>query len=153
GWVDKDYLKISKLLKSKGVATVVVSDTQWKNTFKQRIGSWVYSWYIRSCFTKMMVAGPYQFEYARRLGFSKKNILFSNLSADTTVYGTQEVNLEFEKKILYVGNLEKVKGTHLLLSAWSKIIFKNGWVLEIVGKGTYYNSIESTDVIFKGFLN
>ncbi|MCM4167388.1 D-inositol-3-phosphate glycosyltransferase [Arenibacter antarcticus] len=153
GWVDKDYLKISKFLKGKGVATVVVSDTQWKNTLKQTVGAFLYGWYIRSCFTKMMVAGPYQFEYARKLGFSKKDILFSNLSADTSVYGNLEIKTTFEKTILYVGNLEKTKGTHFLLDAWSSISNKKEWKLELIGNGSLFESKISDDIHYLGYLN
>lgn len=152
GWVDKDYLKVSKFLKSEGVSTVVVSDTQWKNTLKQTIGALVYGRYIRSCFTKMMVAGPYQFEYARKLGFSKKDIHFSNLSADSSIYNAQEINKTFERKILYVGNLEKVKGVHLLLDAWSLISEKRDWSLELIGKGSLLNYKIASDIFYRGFL-
>lgn len=153
GWVDKDYLKVSKKLKKLGAASVVVSDTQWKNTIKQTLGAILYGRYIRSCFSKMMVAGPYQFEYARRLGFSKKNILFSNLSANTKIYSRSEPSLKFEKKLIYVGNLEKVKGTHLLLQSWSSINNKKGWSLELIGKGTYFQKLNSSDVQFRGYLD
>lgn len=153
GWVDKDYLRVSKIFKNKGIVTVVVSDTQWKNTFRQTLGTMVYGSHIRSCFSKMMVAGPYQFEYARKLGFSKKDILFSNLSANTKIYNNNELKVAFEKKIIYVGNLEKVKGTHLLLEAWSSLKDKKEWKLELIGTGTLFKSVDLPDVIYRGYLN
>lgn len=152
GWVNKDYLKVSKYLKSKGVVSVVVSDTQWKNTLRQTIGSIFYGWYIRSCFTKMMVAGPYQFEYARKLGFSKRDILFSNLSANTYVYNIKEVIKPFEKKILFVGRLDPVKGVDILLNSWSKITNKMGWELILVGNGKLFDDSSKSDVKYKGYI-
>lgn len=153
GWVDKEYLKISKYLKAKGIASVVVSDTQWKNTLRQTLGSLLYGWYIRSCFTKMMVAGPYQFEYARKLGFSKKDILFNNLSADTSIYKKPKVENKNQKTLLFVGRLEKVKGVDLLLEAWSSVTDKKGWKLVLVGQGSFFNSKQMDNVIFRGFIS
>jgi len=153
GWVDKDYLKVSKIFKKSGIATVVVSDTQWKNTIRQTLGAFLYGRYIRSCFDKMMVAGPYQFEYARKIGFSKKNILFSNLSANTKLYEGEINSKKFEKKIVYVGNLEKIKGTHLLLDAWSSLQEKKSWKLELIGRGSYFRETVSSDILYRGFLD
>lgn len=153
GWIDKDYLKISKTLKKKGVVSVVVSDTQWKNSFRQTLGALVYGKYIISCFNKMMVAGPYQYEYARKIGFTKKNILFSNLSANTNIFDGDLINQNFEKKFVYVGNLEKIKGTHLLLEAWNLLQEKKSWKLELIGNGSYYKKSVSSDIIYRGFLS
>ena len=153
GWVDKDYLKVSKTLKKSEVVSVVVSDTQWKNTIKQTLGTILYGRYIRSCFSKMMVAGPYQFEYARRLRFSKNDILFSNLSANTKIYSKDEPNLKFEKKIVFVGRLEKIKGIDILFDAWDKVLDKKNWKLELIGQGKYYKIIVRPDIVFKGYLS
>lgn len=152
GWSNKNYVRLSRLLKKSGVKIVVVSDTQWKNSLRQTVGAILFGQFIKNSFSKIMVAGPYQYEYARKLGFKKKDIIFNNLSADTNVYNTLIVNEEYEKNFLYVGNLEKVKGTDLLLNAWTNIKDKKGWKLIIVGMGSYYNYVSDRDVIFKGYL-
>jgi glycosyltransferase involved in cell wall biosynthesis len=152
GWSNKHYVRLSRYLKKRGIQIVVVSDTQWKKNIRQTIGAVLFGRYIKNSFSKIMVAGPYQYEYARKLGFNKKDILFNNLSADTNVYNTLFVNEEYEKIILYVGNLEKVKGTDLLLKAWSSITDKRGWKLVLIGNGSFYNYISDSDIIFKGYL-
>ncbi|WP_352421868.1 glycosyltransferase family 4 protein [Proteiniphilum sp.] len=152
GWMDKEYLRISRGLKKRKNIVVAVSDTQWKNNFKQTLGAFLIGRYIKNSFSKIMVAGPYQFEYARRIGFSKKDILFNNLSADTNVYDTIKIDNDYSKTILYVGNLEEVKGTHILLEAWSSLKEKNGWKLELIGQGKFFNYTIAPDIVYRGYL-
>lgn len=136
GWMDKDYLTVSKILKKKNIKTVVCSDTQWKNELKQTIGTLIYNYKIRNAFTHIMVAGPYQFEYARRLRFKKNQILFGNLSANSFIYNCdiKKINNKIEKNILFVGLLDNNK-IGLLLDVWSDLNDKMGWKLRLVGNG------------------
>ena len=153
GWTDKGYLKVAKYLKNIDVKTVVCSDTQWKNELKQIIGAFLFNWKIRSVFTHIMVAGPYQFEYARKLNFNKKQIIFGNLSANSFVYTCtpEELESEINKNILFVGLLDNNK-IGLLLKAWSQIINKKGWKLNLVGNGPLYKEESSDDsILYLGY--
>jgi glycosyltransferase involved in cell wall biosynthesis len=145
GWVDKEYLKVAKYLKNIDVKTVVCSDTQWKNEIKQTIGAFLYNCKIRSAFTHIMVAGPYQFEYARKLNFDKRQIIFGNLSANSDVFNTtiEELNKEINRRILFVGLLDKNK-IGMLLEVWYELDDKNGWNLDLIGNGPLKKD-ESTD--------
>lgn len=153
GWMDKEYLRISRSLKKRKCIVVAVSDTHWKNNFRQTLGTLLFGRYVKNSFSKIMIAGPYQFEYARKIGFSKKNILFNNLSADTNVYDTVRMESGYSKTILYVGRLEEVKGTNILLNAWTTIRNKNGWKLELIGQGRYVDHTIAPDIIYRGYLN
>lgn len=138
GWSDISYVLASRKLKRLGFPVVVVSDTQWRNELKQTIGAFLFGKFIRKSFTKIMVAGPYQFEYARKLGFEKNKIIFNNLSADTEVFNSLSdiKDSYFSKTFLYVGRIdEKRKGVVLMLEAWNSISYKNGWDLKIIGNG------------------
>lgn len=151
GWVDKGYLNVSHLLKKKGKVVVVVSDTQWRNSLKQTLGTYLFGWYIRRCFTNIMVAGPYQYEYARKLGFKKTQIAFHNLSADTNTYTPDAINFRGNKTMLYVGRLEEKKGVDLLLEVWSSIKDKNGWKLTLIGNGSLLNYIQDESIVYLGY--
>jgi glycosyltransferase involved in cell wall biosynthesis len=155
GWMDKDYLRISRLIKSRKVPVIACSDTQWRKELKQTIGAFLFGRHLRNTFTHIMVAGPYQFEYARKLGFTKERILFNNLSADTNTFFQESTAnvLEYEKTILYVGRLSPEKGIYLLLDAWKSIIDKKGWTLKLIGNGALpvENPLENS-IEYLGFL-
>lgn len=153
GWKDYTYLKVSKHFKKKNIKTVVCSDTQWKNTLKQTVGSILFNYKIRQSFSHMMVAGPYQYEYARKLKFRKNQIIFENLSADCSVYDNEINKLKIEKgkSILFVGRLDSNK-ISCLIAAWKLIKNKNGWQLNFVGNGNLKDTLNNDpSVSFHGF--
>jgi len=103
---------------------------QWFNVifrkFRQR------KWY-----THMMISGLRQYEYARKLGFKKSEILWPLTTADTSFFETLEISKgRFKAKdFLYVGRFRKMKGIDFLLQAWSQIDHENGETLHLVGSG------------------
>ena len=87
GWMDKDYVKISRSFRhNSDIVSVVCSDTRWKSNIKQTIGAILFGKLINKSFDYIMVPGPYQYEYARKLGFQKQRILFNNLSANSSSF-------------------------------------------------------------------
>ncbi len=140
GWMDKDYIKVCKKLKRRGVTIVAGSDTQWKGNIKQTIGSIYFRLFLKKNFHKIWVAGPYQYEYARKLGFKKREIIFNCLSADTEMFSQcfheKSSNLIYPRKFLFLGRFEEIKGIQLLLEAWANIKDKKGWSLTFIGNGS-----------------
>lgn len=153
GWMDWDYVKVCKYLKrNKNTTTVVCSDTQWKKTLRQTLGVLIYGRFIRASFSHMMVAGPYQFEYARKLGFKKKQILFNNLSANSKQFSLN-TSVKFEKTFLYVGRMSQEKGISILIDSWKSIKNKKGWKLHLVGSGDLRdNYSNSNDLQFSDYV-
>ena len=88
GWMDKDYLKVCTELKSMGIPIVAGCDTQWKGSFRQIVASFLFRLTYKRSLSYIWVAGPYQFEYARKLGFNKSEIIFNCLSADNNLFET-----------------------------------------------------------------
>src|SRR5687768_17129192 len=76
GWRDKDYLKLCKYVKQqkKGL-TIGLIDNQWMGTGKQWLLTTVGSSYLRKVYSKLWVPGIFQYEYARRLGFRRFDIM------------------------------------------------------------------------------
>jgi glycosyltransferase involved in cell wall biosynthesis len=139
GWMDKRYLNVTKILKKRNIPIVVGFDDMWKGNWRQKLGAIIFPWYYRKFFTYAWVAGPEQYEFARRLGFQKKYIIFDLLSANTDVFNREFVidEVDIKKSFLYVGNFRKVKGTDVLKEAYVlyKEIYKGDWELICVGNG------------------
>jgi glycosyltransferase involved in cell wall biosynthesis len=131
-------------MKKKGIIIVAGSDTQWTGG-KQWLNVLLSRFRHRQWFSHIWIAGTYQYEYAKKLGFKNKNIIFYHYTAD--VYLFQNVSIEnkkehYPKTFLYIGRFHPVKGLKILQKAWSNIADKKGWTLTLVGSGKidFYDS-------------
>ncbi|WP_265427137.1 glycosyltransferase family 4 protein [Chryseobacterium sp. YIM B08800] len=153
GWMDKGYLRICKILKLRGIPIVAGSDTQVKKTLKQKLGVIYFKLFLKKYFSYIWVAGPYQYEYARKLGFTKNEIIFNCLSADITLFSLQSPKKIVPKKFIFVGRLEQIKGVEILLDAWKAISDKKDSTLTFVGNGSLKNTILSHNIEVIDFLS
>lgn len=159
GWQDRSYLSVVKLLRRKGVPIVTGFDDQWKGNVKQYIASLIFPLLLKRYFSHAWVAGPYQYEYARKLGFKKNNIVFNLLSGDTILFqkGIEFINEKakcFPKRFLYVGNFRYIKGIDILINAFNiyRNIYKGSWDLICIGNGELkYLSENVPGIENKGF--
>ena len=139
GWMIPEYIWVAKQLKKQlNVPIVSYSDTQWYGTFRQKINTYLSPYHVKKAFTHIWVAGIYQFEYARRLGFKKENILFNSLSADTELFKTIDIDKKvpnYPKNFLYIGRFIEEKGLQFLVEAWQNIKDKKDWSLTLIGDG------------------
>lgn len=157
GWMDKDYLRVSRLLKKKGIPVVAGCDTQWKGSLKQWLNIILFPFTLKKCFSHIWVAGPYQYEYVRKLGFAKSEIIFNCYSADIELFNKayeNSVELKTQKyphRFLFVGRFEKVKGIDLLIDAWEGLgSSRRDWELCFIGNGSLYpllSKIENIKVV------
>jgi len=141
-WQDKGYLPVARMLRKRNIPVVAGFDGQWKDSVKQRIASLIGPCILRRYFSHAWVAGPYQYEYATRLGFKKHQIVFNLLSGNTALFnrGAEylgEKKTEFPHRFLYVGNFRSVKGTDILLDAYKRYRtqYNGDWELICVGNG------------------
>ena len=142
GWMDTLYLSVLNSLIYKKIPVVTGFDDQWHGNIKQHIASLFFPFFRKYFFSYAWVAGPYQYEYAKRLGFKNNEIIFNLLSCNTKLFSSGIDSLEFKKKdfpktFLYVGNFRHVKGTDILIEAFEEYQKKyNGdWKLVCVGNG------------------
>ncbi len=157
GWQDKAYLKVVKQLKLKLVPIVVGFDDQWMGSVRQILGSLLMRfWWLKKYFTHAWVAGPYQFEFAVRMGFSKRNIIFNLLSCDIDKFDIHEEkvfsnNVEGSHQFLYVGNFRGVKGTDILVEAFQiyRNKYRGKWKLICIGNGDFESLIKDDGVIIR----
>lgn len=157
GWVDKRYNNIAYRFNTIGnIPVIAASDTQWRGG-KQWLNVLTTAFRHKKWFSHILVAGIWQYEYARRLGFPRHRILLHCLSADIDTFA--KVNIEqkiddYPKNILFVGRFAEVKGLDRLLSAWSSIENKNGWTLTLIGNGPLRDTLTACQsVIIKGFMS
>jgi glycosyltransferase involved in cell wall biosynthesis len=163
GWQDKDYLVVCRHLRSKGKIVVSGFDGQWHGGLKQKIAGLLGTIdYFKRYYSHAWIAGAYQFEYARRLGFKKQEIIFDLLSADTSLFDrAYKESYTIKKKcyphrFLFVGRLEAVKGLDILLSAWNILEDRqqrHDWELHLIGSGSSKSTLKSmAGVTVKDFM-
>lgn len=158
GWLVSDYTWLSKKVrKYLSIPIIAYSDTPWYGTFRQKINCLISPLHLKRAFTHIWVAGIYQFEYARRLGYAKSNILFNALSCGPAFFYNLDDEFKVhrikEKKLLFVGRFVNVKGLDLLLEAWANIQNKNGWELTLIGAGPLKPKGNLESVILKDYMN
>ena len=148
GWMDIGYLVAVRPLIKKGIPVVTGFDDIWFKTVKQRIASIFFPIFKRFFYTHAWVSGPLQFEFAKKLGFKNKEIIFNLYCADNELFNSafnasiegKEIN--YPHQFLFVGRLEYVKGVDLLLKAWDNIRqYKKDWQLCLIGNGSLIEQI------------
>lgn len=163
GRMDKGYLKLAKYFRKQNTLILAGMDNQWDGSIRQRLACLLSYFLYKQYFTHIQVPNRLQYEYARRLGYSSRNILLPLYTADVDKYTEAyryrlENNNVIKKTILFVGRLDPVKGLHLLISAFISLKGKHSqWRLMIIGNGPLKAKIhrdtkEHPEIILKDFL-
>lgn len=157
GWAVSKFVWVAKKIKKEmGIPVVSYSDTQWMGTYRQRINCMFSPFHIQNTFSHLWVAGIRQYEYARRLGFDEKNIIYNALSCDVELFNKVSPKNKrncYPRNILYIGRFVPVKGLNMLLEAWKNIENKNGWTLTLVGDGPLKESFGNNEgVAIKDYM-
>jgi glycosyltransferase involved in cell wall biosynthesis len=153
GWQDFGYIKILRILRKNGSKIITGFDAHWKGTFKQRILFYL-NFLVQYFYEYAWVAGAFQYEYARKLGFNKEKIIFDLYSANLDLFNSyfekNKINKQnkFPRKFIYVGRFEKEKSLDLLIKAWKKIKNKHDWELHLIGEGSIYDKLKDIDDIY-----
>ncbi len=143
GWIDKEYLKICSLYKSK-IPTVLTIDTHWRGDLKQNILRLISPFTLKRNFTYAWVPGQIQKTYAEKLGFKSDKIFTGFYCADIKLFNSiYEKTIpakkeKFPKRFLYIGRYYDFKG---LPELWQAFIdwqneTPNDWELWCLGTGT-----------------
>lgn len=144
GWADKLYMKIARWAFKRRILTICIMDNQWMGTYKQRLLVLLSPLIMKRRFRKVWIPGIYQFEYARRLGFKRYDIMLRYYTADTNLFIAKPVE-NICKKFIYVGRLLEIKGVDVLYKSVVAILpelKKNGWKFVIIGSGEKQQDFE-----------
>lgn len=161
GWQDSVYLEIIKCLRKQNKTVVLGIDQQWYGTIKQHIAATLGKFkYFKRLYSHVWIPGVYQYEYARKLGFEKDDIVFDLYSADLplfkSVFEQRFLNNTYPlpHRFLYVGRYEAVKGLDTLLTAWQHLgEERQDWDLHLVGNGSLREKLSSTSgIVVKDFM-
>lgn len=160
GWMDKGYLSAVKVLRKRGVPVISGFDDMWCGTLRQLLASWLFPLVKDRYFSHAWVAGPYQYEFAKNLGFKNNQIIFNCLSADLRIFNDsyskpiEAKSKKYPHRFLYAGRFEPIKGVDLLIDAWKNIQGqKKDWELCIIGNGSLGDELANqTGVIVKDFM-
>ena len=142
GWIDKDYLKLTKPYFKK-IPTIMTCDTHWNGSFKQRLATIISRFTLLNIFFFFLVPGQIQKQYVLNLGFKEQNIQTSFYSCDLehfeSIYQSQKVQKQsqFPKRFLYVGRYYEFKGIKELWQAFIEMQTEqpNEWELWCLGIG------------------
>lgn len=142
GWIDKDYLKITKNYFKK-IPTVMTCDTHWNGSVKQRLAMLISRFTLLKIFSHSWVPGQIQKQYVLNLGFPETNILMGFYSCDLdhfeSIYQSQkeQKQTQFPKRFLYVGRYYDFKGIKELWQAFIELQAEqpNEWELWCLGVG------------------
>lgn len=160
GWMDKGYLAAVWPLRKIGIPVVCGFDDIWFKTLKQKIASIVFPIFRKLFFSHAWVSGPYQYEFAKRLGFKNNEIIYNLYSADLEIFNnayTESIKNKKKKyphRFFYAGRFENVKGLDILIKAWKEISEqRKDWELYIIGNGSLHDYIASNkDIIVLDFM-
>lgn len=152
GWQDRGYLPVVAKLKEQGSVIVTGMDSQWTGSFRQQIvAKWIHWIKKDRCFNYAWVPGPLQYEFARRIGFKKTEILCNLLSGNSKVFAqaaevqSLDKQVEYPKRFLYAGRFASTKGIDILIEAYKlyKLKYKGDWTLTCVGNGPLEKELAS----------
>ncbi len=147
GWMDKDYLKIGYQLRKNGSILIGGLDTHWTGSLKQHLGRIPLSIALGKIFDYLFVPGRYQFEYAKKLGFSNDQIIMglycANLELFLPIKGKKAL-----KNILYIGRFSEIKRPLWLYDVFNEIKEEyKDWSLTMIGNGPLKPGLKSTHQI------
>lgn len=138
GWMDSGYLKAIWHV-GHGRPVITGFDDWWTGSLRQWIGALVPRALRRRLFTHAWVAGPRQYEFAKRIGFRDREIVHNLLTADTNVFSGVHIRpvSERAKTFLYVGRFSPEKGITTLMAGFRHYREQLGgsWGLRCVGNG------------------
>jgi glycosyltransferase involved in cell wall biosynthesis len=150
GWMDRGYFPALRKLKSMGITIVAGLDSQWTGSVRQHIGAMLIRWVYKKLFySYVWVPGPLQYEYARRIGFKKTEIICNLLSGNSALFCQASHALDNEKRtnypqtFLYVGRFAESKGIDILIKAFDiyKEQYKGTWKLNCIGNGPMFDDL------------
>jgi len=161
GWMDKGYLSVARILRNNNLPVAMGLDGQWLPSLRQFVASLAGRMgYFSRYFSHAWVAGVYQYEYARKLGFDKNSIVYDLLSADIMLFNQAYASTKEHKKIayphrfLFVGRLEPIKGLDVLMAAWALLSeVRADWDFHLVGDGSLKPMLASVPgIVLKPFM-
>jgi glycosyltransferase involved in cell wall biosynthesis len=155
GWMDNDYLKVCRKIKNQGVPVIAGSDTQFKNTFRQKAAKLIAPWYLHSAIDVLWVSGERQRQLAKRLGFTGPNCWDGFYSCDWDTFSKYYNSDRSSRAFIFVGRYIERKGIPQLIEAYRhyRSEVDNPWKLICAGRGPLGQKMNQvTGIEDRGFI-
>lgn len=161
GWMDPAYLRLARRIRREGGCPVVgAGDNAWQGSLRQRLGALASPFYVLPSFDYFLIPGLPQYEFARRLGFRREQILTGMYSADTAPFWEAgehfhaQAGGDFPRRLLYVGRYVEIKGVQELCEAFAEVQGDfPGWELQLYGAGPLRERLPAHPAIaYAGFV-
>ena len=157
GWADKKYIRICRTLKSREVPVISGCDTQWRNTFRQRLACFVAPIYLHKFIDVLWGCGARQQKLAQKLGYCAERYWDDFYSCDWETfakYSNEKSSAKIPPQFLYTGRLVPEKGIDTLVEAYRsyRVAVKNPWPLVIAGIGPLEQLLYCDGIIKIGFV-
>jgi glycosyltransferase involved in cell wall biosynthesis len=160
GRMDDLYLSIARHFKNR-IPVISGCDNQWRGKMRDYISAVLGKLLYRRYFDYFWVPGERQLEFARRVGYTRQNVIRYLYSADIERYADsyefrRKQNPRYPHSFVFVGRFAPEKGVEMLVEAFkvAKAEFNSDWSLTIVGSGDLNCEIQDRDDIFvKGFMS
>jgi glycosyltransferase involved in cell wall biosynthesis len=158
GWVDKQYLKITRDYFGK-IPTVVTCDTRWKGSPRQYLAILLGRIFLKRIFSNIWVPGRAQENYARKLGFRTEQIHHGFYACDLETFNSvyerfrEKKRAAFPRRFLYVGRYYEFKGISGLWTAFMNVqhTHPSEWELWCFGTGSV-NPVSHPKIKHFGFV-
>ena len=152
GWMDLDYLRITRKWRVRGIPVVVGFDDVWIGNVRQQLGSLIMKTVGKLFFSHAFVSFALQYEFAKRMGFEDENIISNLLSCDTSLFHGSQAKLptkgmSYPHRFVYIGRFSEEKGIDVLVEAFKLYCneFSGSWDLLCVGGGNLRNLLEGVE--------
>jgi glycosyltransferase involved in cell wall biosynthesis len=151
-WHHKGYRKALAHFKERAVR-IFTSDRTWQGTPRQWLGVLVSRFYLRPLCEAIFVAGEPHAVWARRMGFSSREIFQGMLSCDhgkfSAIYFERKEMASWPHTFVFVGRFAPEKGLDVLARAYE--IYRENtaepWPLKCYGVGPLQHLVERVDGI------
>lgn len=153
GWGNKKYIGVVKKC-YKSIPCILTMDNQWHGTLKQYLGRLYTKLYLKNLFVKIWVPGDAQVNFAKKLGFSEKNIIKGWYVANHNFLKNLS-DINFNKRFVFVGRYVNHKGIIDLVNSFIKLKSnsKNDWELHCYGTGDLLGKLpQHKDITHHGFI-
>lgn len=153
GWIDKLYLNLVKKYHRR-FPTLLGMDNPWRATFRQYLAIVYGRIILKPYFEFAFVPGKRQAFFAKKIGFTDKNILTGAYSADVDTFNSYyHPDKKPNHTFLYIGRYVPQKNIEMLWQAFVEILpeIGNQWRLICAGTGCIPPFVHP-NIIHKGFV-